>query len=945
MFFTGDFNAHAQTWYPNGDTNAEGTLLDELFTKLNLSQLISEPTHFFRNDCIPSCIDLIISDQPNLVLDSGVRPSLDTTVKHQMIYCKINYKIPPLPKFNRKIWHFDRAKKHLITRAVSEFPWLFHLSMKNPTQQVKILTENLLKIMSNFIPNEEKKISPRDPEWLNRHVKNLLKRQNKQYKKFRKNGYNNADKILLDQLKQECSYAIQSAKEKFLKDQGSRLSNPTTGQKTYWKILNRFLNKCKIPRIPPLFINNKYITDCKEKASIFNGFFASQCTPLDNGSVLPAFHYNTHSRLTDFNITTTEINDVLDGLNVKKAHGPDKLSANMIKLCGHHLSLPLQIIFENILDTGIFPDQWKEANVTPVHKKNDKQIITNYRPISLLPILGKVFERIVFKNLYNYLNSNNLITKKQSGFIPGDSCTNQLLSLVHEIHAAFDDKKCLEVRSVFLDMSKAFDKVWHKGLIFKLKQNGVDGKLLNFFTNYLSNRKQRVVINGKESTWAAVRAGVPQGSVLGPLLFLIYVNDLENGIKSKIKFFADDTSLFSVVHDPATSASDLNHDLTLISSWANQWKMSFNPDPTKPAEEVLFSHKKVKVVHPHLSFNGIEVKRVGEHKHLGLILDSKLTFVKHINEKLSIAKKWIGIIRHLSPYLPLKSLDQIYKMHIRPHLDYCDIIFHTPNIIHDDFSLTLRQQMDVLERTQYQAALAVSGAWQGTNTDKIYEQLGWESLTHRRFFHRVVMMYKIVNHLTPDYLRHPIPSLQNRYVLRSANNVHTLPWRNARFQNSFYPDSIKSWNNLGPILTCDKSLSIFKRSILQLIKPVKKDTFNIHDRTGISWIFQLRVGLSPLYSHKMEHNFMDTRVDTCLCKIGPETTSHFLLECPLFSTHRLELLQLVHSILFLNDLDENNVNLVHTLLYGHEKISVMENMTILEAVIEFIRKSGRFSRV
>ena len=130
--------------------------------------------------------------------------------------------------------------------------------------------------MSNFIPNEEKRISPRDPEWLNRHVKNLLKKQNKQYKKFRKNGYNDEDKIVLDQLKQECSYAIQSAKEKFLKDQGSRLSNPNTGQKTYWKILNGFLNKCKIPRIPPLFINNKYITDCKEKASIFNGYFASQ---------------------------------------------------------------------------------------------------------------------------------------------------------------------------------------------------------------------------------------------------------------------------------------------------------------------------------------------------------------------------------------------------------------------------------------------------------------------------------------------------------------------------------------------------------------------------------------------------------------------------------------------------------------------------------------------
>ena len=127
--------------------------------------------------------------------------------------------------------------------------------------------------MSNFVPNEEKKICPHDPEWLDRNVKKLLKKQNKQYKKFRKNGYKNEDKIVLNNLKTECSKAIQNAKEKFLKDQGEKLSNPTTGQKTYWKILNGFLNKCKIPRIPPLFVENKFITDCKERASIFNYFF------------------------------------------------------------------------------------------------------------------------------------------------------------------------------------------------------------------------------------------------------------------------------------------------------------------------------------------------------------------------------------------------------------------------------------------------------------------------------------------------------------------------------------------------------------------------------------------------------------------------------------------------------------------------------------------------
>ena len=227
--------------------------------------------------------------------------------------------------------------------------------------------------------------------------------------------------------------------------------------------------------------------------------------------------------------------------------------------------------------------------MTPIFKKGDKQLIRNYRPISLLPICSKIFEKIISKNLYSYLNANNLLTKNQSGFRPGDSTTNQLLYLVKEIHQAFENLNSLEVRAVFLDISKAFDKVWHDGLMFKL--NGVSGSLLMFFQNYLNNRKRRVVRNGSYSGFSAVESGVPQGSVLGPLLFLIYINDLERNIKSNIKFFADDIMLLSIVKDPTISASDLNHDLNIIFQWAHQWKMEFNPDPTKQATEVLFSCK------------------------------------------------------------------------------------------------------------------------------------------------------------------------------------------------------------------------------------------------------------------------------------------------------------------------------------------------------------------
>ena len=175
-----------------------------------------------------------------------------------------------------------------------------------------------------------------------------------------------------------------------------------------------------------------------------------------------------------------------------------------------------------------------------------------------------MFEKVIFNNLYSYLTTNSLITKKQSGFRPGDSTTNQLLYFVNEIHQAFENPKSLEVRAVFLDISKAFDKMWHDGLIFKLMQNGISGNLLKLFENYLNNRKQCVVLNGSCSDYSTIESGVPQGSVLGPLLFLIYINDLERNIKSNINLFADDTMLFSTVKDPIISANDLNHDLDII---------------------------------------------------------------------------------------------------------------------------------------------------------------------------------------------------------------------------------------------------------------------------------------------------------------------------------------------------------------------------------------------
>ena len=192
--------------------------------------------------------------------------------------------------------------------------------------------------------------------------------------------------------------------------------------------------------------------------------------------------------------------------------------------------------------------------------------------------------------MLKYFLNNNLISPKQSGFRPGDSCINQLLSITHDIFTSFDNG--LEVRGAFLDISGAFDKVWHDGLIYSLKQNGIKDKLLCLLTDFLKNRQQRVVLNGQFSSWTKVNAGVPRGSILGPSLFLIYINDLSNGFQSNPKLFADDTSLFSTIQDITSSIVSLNNGLTKISKWAVQFKMNFNPDPSKQAQELLISRKR-----------------------------------------------------------------------------------------------------------------------------------------------------------------------------------------------------------------------------------------------------------------------------------------------------------------------------------------------------------------
>ena len=342
------------------------------------------------------------------------------------------------------------------------------------------------------------------------------------------------------------------------------------------------------------------------------------------------------------------------------------------------------------------------------------------------------------------------------------------------------------------------------------------------FLIFLNDRHQRVVLNGQRSGWARILAGVPQGSILGPLLFLIYINDLPDNLES-------------------------NDDLNKISEWAYKWKMLFNPDIAKHAQEVIFSRKNIKKVHPIVYFNEAPVVHTACQKHLGMHLDEKLNFNIHINEKIAKANKGIGLIRKLAHILPRKSLITIYKSFVRPHLDYGDIIYDQPNS--ESFC-------NLIEKFQYNAALAITGAIKGTSQHKLYNELGIESLKFRRWFRRLCFFYKIKSTQIPKYLYQLIPSESHTYNTRNLENVEIYYCRTDLYKYSFFPYTIVEWNKLDINLRNAKSFLIFRNSLLKIGRPMQNPVYDKHDPMGIKFLTRLRLDLSHLNEHKFKHNFM-----------------------------------------------------------------------------------------
>ena len=310
---------------------------------------------------------MIFTNQPNLLVDSGTHPSLHPNCHHQIIRCKINLQVEYPPPYQRHVWNYAKANKDAILSALQNVDWHRLFSEKTFHQQVNLLNDIILNVFTNCVPNKVVTCDDRDPTWINDNIKSKIKWKNSTYKNYKRNGEKTEDYLLLIKAVSEVSQLIEKSNRL-----GKRLNDPSTSAKSYWTILKAFYNKRKIPLIPPLLVNNSFVTDFKEKANLFNNFFCKQCTPVANDSALPTLLETPNETLSSIETIAGDIGKIIKALKVSKAHGHDEISIRMLKLYDSATTEPLYLIFKNCLSSNTFLDVWKKANVIPVDEKGDK---------------------------------------------------------------------------------------------------------------------------------------------------------------------------------------------------------------------------------------------------------------------------------------------------------------------------------------------------------------------------------------------------------------------------------------------------------------------------------------------------------------------------------------------------------------------------------------------
>jgi len=561
------------------------------------------------------------------------------------------------------------------------------------------------------------------PLWMTGKVIRSVKKKHRLWLKW---SQHHDDKDLLKYKKQanKASKAVKLAKMEFEKKIAKNIKNDSKSFYTYARSKSRVR-----PTVGPLMDGTgKMVSNDAEMGEMLNEFFASVFT-VEDINCLPAvkqcFSGQDKDKLCTYTITADMVKAKLCKLKMNKAPGVDSVSTKMLLELSDEIADIVAVLFNKSLISGDVPHEWKLANVTPVFKKGSKSSSSNYRPVSLTVNLCKVFESIMRDKIIEHIEKHKLVRESQHGFVKGRSCLTNLLVFLEEVSSYLDSGYPVDV--IYLDFQKAFDKVPHRRLALKLSAHGIDGHVLHWIENWLTDRKQRVALSGQVSEWRNVLSGVPQGSVLGPLLFVLFINDIDDSVTSKILKFADDTKIFNTVRSEEM-IENLRTDLSGLMAWSKEWQMLFNVN-------------KCKVMH--LGYNNpsvdyymdtVQLQVVKEEKDLGVVITDDLKWDNQCAAAVKQANRVLGMIKRSFTDRSKETIMALYKSLVRPHLEYCVPVW-SPHLIKD---------IKLVEGVQRRATKLVQGigAWK---YDERLRYLGLSRLAKRRVRSDLIETFKIIH--------------------------------------------------------------------------------------------------------------------------------------------------------------------------------------------------------
>ena len=806
IFFVGDFNINSLDY----STNTKVKRFVDLMFSNGMISVINKPTRVAKNSV--TCIDHIYTNSfVNYEILAGIIET-DLSDHFPVFIVDKNIKATNYPdKIEKEIRVIDNDSIIKFKTILNETDWMVVLNTHDPNLAYDVFMKQFVKIYDKCFPSKKVTIKRKSllSPWITKGLAKSSKQKQKLYIKYLKSKtFNNEQKYK--------SYKNLFERIKFKSKQNyfaSRLKKHQYNARETWKVIKEATGRTKslddtFPR--KIIIDNEEIFHKEKIANEFNNYF------VNVGSNLAAKIPNSEKHFSDYmdksndilnmtNLTEKEFLEAFQSIKINKAPGFDEISPNVIKASYEELYTPLFHICNISIKYGCFPDKMKIAKVKPLFKANEKELVSNYRPISILPVLSKLLERIMYNKVYNHVVNNQLLYNKQFSFQKQVSTEYAIVQLTREILDSFDKNQF--TLGVFIDLSKAFDTVNHEILLSKLRYFGIEGTYLKWFQSYLHNRKQFITFgNNKKSDLLPINCGVPQGSILGPLLFLLYVNDLQKASDIlKPLMFADDTNLFYSHKNIRELFKTMNKELINIQQWFNANKLSLNATKTKYSFfHSLAFQDRIPLQLPKLEINNVRIKREQIMRFLGVLLDENMTWKNHISSIESKVSKNLGVLYKARRLLNKKCLKQIYFSCIHSYLNYGNISWASTN----------KTKLKTLLRRQKHGARIINLQDRLTHAKPLLQELKALNIYQLNIFQTLLFMHKVKNDNIPDVFKNSFMIITNKYNTKAANTTFYKPFcRTKTSQYSIIFRGPHLWNSLIPVDVQSIPYSTFKTKI------------------------------------------------------------------------------------------------------------------------------------